>query len=96
VGVVLQLRCVNTGAQMTMTSTGSTKVATLLKISSVIHLGMSDRGFPSSIHRLTNHQTAQIELTGELVDHALFSGSDNLTLFLAGRSLLNLLDDLFS
>jgi uncharacterized delta-60 repeat protein len=43
----------------------------------------------------STRQTAEIELTGELVDHALFSGSDSITLFLAGRSLRNLLGSLF-
>jgi hypothetical protein len=40
-------------------------------------------------------QAAQVELTGQTLDDALFSGSDSINLFLAGRSLRNLLDDLF-
>ena len=36
-----------------------------------------------------------MEVTGQTLDDALFSGSDNINLFLAGRSLRNLLDELF-
>jgi hypothetical protein len=43
----------------------------------------------------STRQTAQVEVTGQTLDEALFSGSDNINLFLAGRSLRNLLDELF-
>ena len=43
----------------------------------------------------STRQTAQIEITGQLVDAALFRGTDSDTLFLAGRSLRNLVSQLF-
>jgi hypothetical protein len=43
----------------------------------------------------STQQMAQVAVTGETVDDALFSGTDSVTLFLAGRSLRNLLDVLF-
>jgi Periplasmic copper-binding protein (NosD)/Planctomycete extracellular len=43
----------------------------------------------------STRQTAQVELTGETLDDALFSGSDSINLFLAGRSLRDLLSSLF-
>lgn len=43
----------------------------------------------------STRQTAQVDLTGQTLDDALFSGSDSITLFLAGKSLRTLLDQLF-
>ena len=37
---------------------------------------------------------ASVSLTGETVDHVLIEGFDNLDLFLAGKSLRTLLDQL--
>jgi|GEM_PF-4405174 len=42
----------------------------------------------------SNHQVAEIKLTGQTVDDVLFEGFDDLDLFLAGRSLRQLLDEL--
>jgi hypothetical protein len=43
----------------------------------------------------TTRQVAGIEVTGKTADNRLFAGSDNLTLFLSGRKLRDLLDSLF-
>jgi hypothetical protein len=43
----------------------------------------------------STRQTAQIDVTGQTLHDALFSGAGSVNLFLAGRSLRNLLDDLF-
>jgi hypothetical protein len=43
----------------------------------------------------STRQEAEVEVTGQTLDDALFSGSDNINLFLAGRSLRELLDELF-
>jgi hypothetical protein len=43
----------------------------------------------------STHQVAQIDVTGQTLDDALFSGSDNINLFLSGRALRNFLDNLF-
>jgi probable HAF family extracellular repeat protein len=43
----------------------------------------------------STRQTAEIAVTGQTLDDELFSGSDSITLFLAGRSLRELLDSLF-
>ena len=42
----------------------------------------------------TSHQTASVSLSGETVDEVLIEGFDSLDLFLAGRSLRELLEDL--
>lgn len=44
----------------------------------------------------STRQTAEIDLTGELVDHSLFSGFDSVTLFLSGKKLRDLLGTLFA
>jgi hypothetical protein len=44
----------------------------------------------------SSHQEAGISLTGRTVDEVLFEGVDELDLFLAGRSLRDLLDELAS
>jgi hypothetical protein len=43
----------------------------------------------------STQQLAEVAVTGQTLDDQLFSGSDDLTLFLSGQSLRNLLDDLF-
>jgi hypothetical protein len=43
----------------------------------------------------STRQSAQVEVTGQTLDDALFSGFDNINLFLSGRSLRNLLSNLF-
>jgi uncharacterized delta-60 repeat protein len=43
----------------------------------------------------STQQTASVSLTGETVDEVLIQGSDDLTLFLAGKKLRDLLDNLF-
>ena len=40
-------------------------------------------------------QIARIAVTGQTLDDLLFTGSDNVTLFLSGKSLRNLLEDIF-
>ena len=42
----------------------------------------------------SSHQTASVALSGETVDHVLIEGFDNLDLFLAGKALRTLLDQL--
>jgi hypothetical protein len=43
----------------------------------------------------TTRETATVAVTGQTLDDALFSGSDNVTLFLAGKSLRDVLSRLF-
>jgi hypothetical protein len=43
----------------------------------------------------STHQIAQVDVTGQTLDDVLFTGSDSINLFLSGRSLRSLLDDLF-
>lgn len=42
----------------------------------------------------SNHQTASVSLTGELVDQTLIDGFDQMDLFLSGKALRTLLDEL--
>ncbi|MBI3469638.1 MAG: hypothetical protein HY000_42100, partial [Planctomycetes bacterium] len=43
----------------------------------------------------STRQTAEVAVTGQTLDDVLFSGSDQINLFLSGRALRELLDDLF-
>jgi hypothetical protein len=42
----------------------------------------------------SNHQTASVSLSGETVDNVMIEGFDELDLFLSGKSLRELLEDL--
>jgi hypothetical protein len=44
----------------------------------------------------STRQTAEVTVTDQTLDDVLFSGSDSINLFLSGRSLRNLLANLFS
>lgn len=44
----------------------------------------------------SSRQTAEVAVRGQTLDHVLFGGSDDITLFLSGRALRNLLDALFA
>ena len=43
----------------------------------------------------STRQTVEVALTGETLDDQLFEGSDELNLFLSGKALRDLLDELF-
>ena len=42
----------------------------------------------------SNHQQAEVALTGQTTDNVLIEGSDDMDLFLAGKALRKMLDDL--
>jgi hypothetical protein len=43
----------------------------------------------------STRQETEVAVTGHTIEDVLFAGSDDVTLFLAGRSLRELLDGLF-
>jgi len=43
----------------------------------------------------TVNSTAEVAVTGQTINDVHFSGSDDINLFLSGRALRNLLDELF-